>query len=106
MTQTKQKVLDTRVVIVSTEGQPGNAKHEARAVRAAEAVLRRHKVSAVEAYKAFMAALDERIEFNDAAPRLARIWFEATCAADAAYSKDWCEDDHETFVVIEPAESI
>jgi hypothetical protein len=86
--------IDTAVRVQSITGQRGSDKDEARAIRAAEAVLRRHRVGAIEAYEAYLATVEADIDCDDANfPRLARVWLEAESAAEIAYVKGWHNPD-------------
>jgi hypothetical protein len=86
--------IDTSIRVQSITGHRGSDKDEKRACRAAEAVLRRHRVGAIEAYEAYLATVEADIDCDDANyPRLARIWLKAESAAEIAYVKGWHNPD-------------
>jgi hypothetical protein len=94
--------LYTATRIASITGQAGDYLDEVRAKRAASAVLRRHNVSSIAAYKSFFIAMNVGFNRDDAnLPHHARAWIEAESAANIAYVK-YLDNPSGTYIRLVP----
>jgi hypothetical protein len=81
--------VDVSVEIGAMYGWRGSSKDAARAIRAAETVLRRYEVSATAACEAYWDAVRAGLKpENPDYPHAACAWEEAEIAANIAYNKN------------------
>jgi hypothetical protein len=78
--------IDVSVEIGAMYGWRGSAKDAARAIRAAETVLRRYEISATAAYDAYWNTYRAELHSPDY-PYAACAWEEAEIAANIAYNR-------------------